>query len=556
MRYVVCVLVMMLSGCSLSLRLVSETGVPRMTVSPGNKTLLVGQEQKYTAERVSRNGMIRDKSNKVTWSSSNPSVALFFKFEGNSTIIAVGHGTTIITATVGSMSSTATVTVVASADLIALQRESTTRLIEPAEIEITPQVPLPPIAALEKNRFISESLLDADMSVLFGTRLNGDAVTDKGMQLHGKYDLIDHAWEGHAEGRVRWNEAYADTKRTSNAAREAYRLDTDWRELYVSTEGSGLQISAGLQQVVWGRADNLRILDQVNPLDFREFILPDLNDYRRAVFMLRAVAQVKGWTVESVYLPWFVENRYAVSGSEFFIPTVEPLIEQGFELRPTVYPKNSLESGEVGIHASRNFDSIDFSGVLFYTRDDDPVYRVLLPETANEALALQPEYHRQLQVGAGLAKVVAAGFVVRNEFSYIPAMTYNTRSTADGLTKSATLRGLLGIDYPWRDWLLSLQASDRFITDWKSDYFVLKHQPIYTFSSTGNSFSARLETRFAVTAMSGSQGQLWQLKNVFKPNDRVHFGCVIDLFNGDRAGFLGQFSDSDRVQLNVKYLFL
>lgn len=400
----------------------------------------------------------------------------------------------------------------------------------------------------------AEALFDADLSLIWAERLNGDATTDQGLQGHGRYAWVRPSWEVHAEGRARWNEAYADTKTYSEAAREAYRWDTDWRELYIATQRGGWQVSAGWQQVVWGRADNLRVLDQVNPLDLREFILPDLNDYRRSVFMLRTVGQMGRWMVETVYLPWFVGNRYAVEGSEFFIPTVEPLIAQGFELRPTEYP-SYIESAEIGVQVSRSFGSIDVSGVLFYTRDDDPVYRILPPETADGGPALQPEYHRQLQLGAGLAKAVDQGFVLRSEFSFIPSVAYNTFEEPDGVKKSSTLRGLLGLDYLWRDWLLSLQASDRFIDDWQPGDWTSKHQAVYTFSATGNSFSARLETRLAVTAMPGGEGQWWQFKNVFKPNDRINLGCVVDLFNGDRTGFFGQFRERDRVRLDVKYLF-
>ena len=36
----------------------------------------------------------------------------------------------------------------------------------------------------------------------------------------------------------------------------------------------------GKQQIVWGRLDGIKVLDTVNPQDFREFILDDFDDSR------------------------------------------------------------------------------------------------------------------------------------------------------------------------------------------------------------------------------------------------------------------------------------
>ena len=42
------------------------------------------------------------------------------------------------------------------------------------------------------------------------------------------------------------------------------------REAYVDTELNGFSIRAGKQQVVWGTADGMKLLDAINPTDYSE----------------------------------------------------------------------------------------------------------------------------------------------------------------------------------------------------------------------------------------------------------------------------------------------
>ncbi|MBI3358243.1 MAG: Ig-like domain-containing protein [Nitrospirae bacterium] len=124
-----CLLAALLSGCSLSLDLIKRTHLTRINITPGGLTLAMGQEQNYVAEGVMSDGAARDLSGKVTWSSSNPSVATFFKLGGRHILLTVGPGTTTITAVSGLISGTATLIVTTSA-LKTLQINATHHTIE------------------------------------------------------------------------------------------------------------------------------------------------------------------------------------------------------------------------------------------------------------------------------------------------------------------------------------------------------------------------------------------------------------------------------------------
>ncbi len=55
--------------------------------------------------------------------------------------------------------------------------------------------------------------------------------------------------------------------------------DQDLRELYLTWAGDDWQWRLGQQQIAWGRGDYFRLVDVLNPLDLREFLLPYIDDY-------------------------------------------------------------------------------------------------------------------------------------------------------------------------------------------------------------------------------------------------------------------------------------
>jgi hypothetical protein len=60
------------------------------------------------------------------------------------------------------------------------------------------------------------------------------------------------------------------------------------REAYVDAETNGYSIRAGKQQVVWGTADGMKLLDAINPTDYSEMAQNQMEDSRIPVWMVNA----------------------------------------------------------------------------------------------------------------------------------------------------------------------------------------------------------------------------------------------------------------------------
>jgi len=84
-------------------------------------------------------------------------------------------------------------------------------------------------------------------------------------------------------------QGFKDSKANdNNKNNEDYTQRDALREAYVDTNVGDWLVRAGKQQVVWGTADGMKLLDLVNPTDFTEMAQNQMEDSRIPVWMLNA----------------------------------------------------------------------------------------------------------------------------------------------------------------------------------------------------------------------------------------------------------------------------
>ena len=83
--------------------------------------------------------------------------------------------------------------------------------------------------------------------------------------------------------------AFNNNKNTTNYDdNESYTQRDALREAYVDTEVNDWSIRTGKQQVVWGTADGMKLLDAINPTDYSEMAQNQMEDSRIPVWMINA----------------------------------------------------------------------------------------------------------------------------------------------------------------------------------------------------------------------------------------------------------------------------
>ncbi len=401
--------------------------------------------------------------------------------------------------------------------------------------------------------------LDAELTSRFFTRVGGSdqELTDAGLRAQARYAYHAAGVDVYAEGRLRWNGVYLGDNPYSEEARDAYEVSFDWRELYLRFSALGFDWSAGWQQIVWGKADELRVLDQVNPVDLREFVLLDLDDYRKTVPAVRANRRFGEWDAELLYVARFRPTSFARSGSEFFIPQIDPALADRVSLLPDAEYDSIGAGSELGVRFTRSFEGLDLELVGFYTRDDLPVFRLEpLADTGSMLPGLRREHHRYFLAGTGIALPLGSSLVLRGELGYIPRKTFNADDTPDGLDHSGQLTGLIGLDYTYGDWLITAQALDQYILGWRPAYREERHTPTFTVTVQGTSLGARLDTRlfWAVQPLRGD-GSWLQIRNTYRFDDHWAAALIVDLLQGRDSGFFGQFDDKDRIGVELSFRY-
>jgi len=94
---------------------------------------------------------------------------------------------------------------------------------------------------------------------------------DNGMSWHGELNIV------------------RDTKAIEGYKGHETNTQKDWlRELYIDTTAGDWDLRLGKQQVVWGTADGIKLLDNVNPTDWSEFNQNAPADARIPVWMISA----------------------------------------------------------------------------------------------------------------------------------------------------------------------------------------------------------------------------------------------------------------------------
>jgi len=103
-----------------------------------------------------------------------------------------------------------------------------------------------------------------------------------------------------------------DGKATTNYdSNESYTQRDVLREAYVDTEVNDWSIRAGKQQVVWGTADGMKLLDTINPTDYSEMAQNQMEDSRIPVWMINAEKDLEDGSNFQVVISQAKENKIA-----------------------------------------------------------------------------------------------------------------------------------------------------------------------------------------------------------------------------------------------------
>ena len=96
---------------------------------------------------------------------------------------------------------------------------------------------------------------------------------------------------------------------------ESYTQRDALREAYIDAETNGYSIRAGKQQVVWGTADGMKLLDAINPTDYSEMAQNQMEDSRMPVFMLNTETEAADGSTSQFIISESKSSKFAGLGN-------------------------------------------------------------------------------------------------------------------------------------------------------------------------------------------------------------------------------------------------
>jgi len=355
------------------------------------------------------------------------------------------------------------------------------------------------------------------------------------------------SWRGRLTGHAFHDAAYLVrglgefTEELLDNYEKEIELDEAWLQGSLTPS---LDIKPGRQIAVWGRSDNIRVTDILNPLDLREPGLTDIEDLRLPVTMSRLDYYFGPWNLTGVVLHEIRFNKSPVLGSDFY-PSDEAL-------PPEKDAPISFNDQEYGLALNGIFRGWDLSlyGAYFF---DDRAH--LEPGDTHPLI----QAHSRLIMAGAATNVAIGSWLLKAETAFVSGLEFN------GLPDETKSRidGLVGVEYSgFTNSVLALETVDRLLLDHDR---VLENPPDETMKNTFQS-SARFTRTFSheilrVVAVAsawglwGQEGSMARSQVEYDWTDDVSAILGIVLYSGGETSLFDAVRDNDRIFFDFKYSF-
>lgn len=237
-------------------------------------------------------------------------------------------------------------------------------------------------------------------------------------------------WEANVRVNGFYDAAYQINNRsdyTSQVLRH-YESELEFQDTFVrGSLGTHVDAKLGRQIVVWGKSDNLRVVDVLNPLDRREPGATDIENLRLPVTMSRLDFYEGAWNLSLLALHEIRFDKLPVYGSDFYPYDVPP--------PPEHVPHDGGSSTEYALALSAAMSGWDISFHAARIFDDEAHIRV-------DEGRLQRSHARVDMTGLA-ANVVLADWLLKAEVAHFDGLQFTAAPDRDFRRSDV----LVGVDY-------------------------------------------------------------------------------------------------------------
>lgn len=363
-------------------------------------------------------------------------------------------------------------------------------------------------------------------------------------------------FRGDTEDNLQPGEPDPDTLSTSTAP---YYSGDHWeaevREFYLDLQLDSAFVRVGKQQLVWGEADGIKLLDQLNPQSFREFTIPDPEQSRIPLWGINVETYLSSNSMlQWLWLPDKSYHDIPFQGDfRFTTPLVVPKrpVDVPVFFRSAQLPDRAIRDSDTGFKLTRFLSGWQFALHYLYHYRDRPQFEARVTE---QGIIITPTYYRSHLLGASVNTVVG-DFVIRGEIVNNSDMRFLLRDQSGGdlYGESDEFRYLIGIDWMgWSNSFISFQYNQNFIRESVATVRSRNEQNV-TFLLRRKFANETIQYEVLnVHNLDLDDGYLKQRLN-YLMTTRLQVFAGLDVFYGSEQGMYGQFKGLDRLLLGFDY---
>ena len=332
------------------------------------------------------------------------------------------------------------------------------------------------------------------------------------------------------------------------------------RELYWDKSTDNVYWRLGKQQVVWGEADGLKLLDVINPQSFREFVLDDFDDSRIPLWMVNVELSLgDNGVLQILWIPDSTTHELAPKHSDFAL-TSPLFVPNSSDIPPgsTVVinaasaPDSFVKDSDFGTRYTTFVGGWDLSANYLYHYVDAPVTHTRLEDST---FTIDQRYHRSHLLG-GTASTALGDWTLRAEIAFETDIYHRTQSPLPGVDQANQWSSVIGLDWQGlSDQFISLQWFQTTLLADRQDRIVKKRE---------NTVSFLWESKFANETVSLEWLHIHSTDHgdgLVQPELRYNYETNLDIymnaavFYGDQHERFGQFDQADRISFGFTWGF-
>ena len=366
--------------------------------------------------------------------------------------------------------------------------------------------------------------------------------------------------------RARWD-TVSDLNQTESSTAGSYSsINTpylgehgllDLRELYWESSTATTYVRLGKQQVVWGEADGLKLLDVINPQNFREFILDDFDDSRIPLWMVNAELNIgDDGLLQLLWIPDTTVHELAPNTSPYYFtsPSLvpKPTGSEAISVEHAQAPNISLNNSDAGLRYVFFTGNWDISLNYLYHFIDAPVLR---SEVHDHTLLIHQNFERSNLIGAS-ASSAFGDLIFRSEWVYETDRYHRSTAQLPGVVRADQLSFVVGFDWQgWTDQFISLQLFNTAILNADINTVADENEKTLSFLWESNFLNETLKLEWLhIHSINHSDGVLQPtLKYNWASDVDIYLG--LDVFYGDKDQLFGEFNDTDRISIGFELGF-